>query len=139
MNDWFVKINNAEHGPLTSERLKQLAQQGKVTPDTPVRKGQAGTWLKASSVKGLPFSTPTPEPDVLDDPIVLDGSKDRQSSKATRARRHLNPMLHAQVRPPNRLRVSVLYRIPLRRQFRLGLCILKEPKRKSIRWISWAG
>jgi hypothetical protein len=39
-NDWYIKINNAEHGPLSSERLKQLAQQGKVTPDTPVKKGR---------------------------------------------------------------------------------------------------
>ena len=56
-NDWYVKINNVEHGPLTSERLKQLAQQGKVTPDTPIRQGASGNWISASAVKGLPFPT----------------------------------------------------------------------------------
>ena len=52
-NDWYVKINNAEHGPLSSERLKQLALEGKVKPKTFVRKGDSGTWLKASHVTGL--------------------------------------------------------------------------------------
>ena len=52
-NDWFIKINNAEHGPLTSDKLKQLAQQGKVTPETFVKKGASGTWLQANHVTGL--------------------------------------------------------------------------------------
>jgi hypothetical protein len=56
-SDWYIKINNAEHGPLTSDRLKQLAQQGKVTPDTSVKKGQAGTWHRANDVHGL-FAAP---------------------------------------------------------------------------------
>jgi len=56
--DWYIKINNAEHGPLSSDKLKQLAQQGKVRPDTPVKKGQAGTWHRAKEVQGL-FAIPT--------------------------------------------------------------------------------
>ena len=58
MNDWYIKINNVEHGPLTGERLKQLAQQGKVTPETPVRPGQAGAWHRANDVHGL-FAAPS--------------------------------------------------------------------------------
>ena len=57
-NDWYIKINNAEHGPLSSDKLKLLAQQGKVKPDTPVKKGQAGTWHRATEVHGL-FAAPT--------------------------------------------------------------------------------
>ena len=52
-NDWYVKIDNVEHGPLTAERLKQLAMQGKVTPETFVRKGATGTWLRAHNITGL--------------------------------------------------------------------------------------
>ena len=55
MNDWYIKLNNAEHGPLTSERLKQLAQRGKVTPETFVKQGASGTWLRANNVHGLMF------------------------------------------------------------------------------------
>jgi len=52
-NDWYIKINNAEHGPLSSDKLKQLAQQGKVTPETFVKKGASSTWSQASHVTGL--------------------------------------------------------------------------------------
>ena len=52
-NDWYVRINNIEHGPLTSERLKQLAHQGKVTPDTLLKMGIAGHWTPARYLKGL--------------------------------------------------------------------------------------
>ena len=58
-NDWYIKINNVEHGPFSPERLKQLAQDGKVTPKTPVKRGTSGHWVSASAVKGLPFSTAT--------------------------------------------------------------------------------
>jgi predicted nucleic acid-binding Zn ribbon protein len=53
-NDWFVKLDGkTESGPFTSDRLKQLALEGRVTPDTPVKKGQAGTWHLANDVHGL--------------------------------------------------------------------------------------
>ena len=53
-NDWYVKLDGkTESGPLTSERLKQLALEGKVMPDTPVKKGQASTWHRANDVHGL--------------------------------------------------------------------------------------
>ena len=80
-NDWYIKINNTEHGPLTSERLRQLAQQGKVTPETPLRKGPSGNWVRASSVKGLQFYTPTPEIEILENPVVVDGLPPPESSR----------------------------------------------------------
>ncbi|MEI8376137.1 MAG: GYF domain-containing protein [Planctomycetota bacterium] len=52
-NEWYIKINNVEHGPLSSDKLKQLAQQGKVTPDTPLKNGESIGWVTASHVKGL--------------------------------------------------------------------------------------
>ena len=57
-SEWFIKINDVEHGPFTPERLKQLAQQGKVTPETLVKQGASGTWLRASHITGL-FPTAT--------------------------------------------------------------------------------
>lgn len=55
-DEWFIQINSTVLGPLTYERLKLRAQQAGVTPDTPVKNGLAGKWLKAGQVKGL-FST----------------------------------------------------------------------------------
>ena len=51
--DWYVRIGNAERGPISSEALKQLALEGRVTPETPLKKGAAGDWVPASRVKGL--------------------------------------------------------------------------------------
>jgi len=52
-NDWFIRINEVEHGPLTSERLKLLARQGKVAPETFIKQGASGAWHRASHVTGL--------------------------------------------------------------------------------------
>ena len=60
-NDWFVRVNNAEHGPLSSDSLKQLVQQGKIGPETFIKQGASGTWLRASNVRGLlPAIPPAP-------------------------------------------------------------------------------
>ena len=60
-DDWFVRVNNEEHGPLSSDRLKLLVQQGKIGPETFIKKGASGTWLRASHVKGLlPAIPPAP-------------------------------------------------------------------------------
>ena len=51
--DWFIRVNNADRGPLSSRTLKQLALEGKVTPETLLKKGSSGHWCIASCVKGL--------------------------------------------------------------------------------------
>ncbi len=52
-SEWYVRIGKTEHGPLSSERLVQLTREGKITPETPVRKGPSSGWAAASAVKGL--------------------------------------------------------------------------------------
>jgi hypothetical protein len=52
-SEWFVRINNVERGPISSETLKHLAMDGKVMPKTPIRKGASGDWVPAGRVKGL--------------------------------------------------------------------------------------
>jgi hypothetical protein len=56
-NEWFVRAGNTEHGPFSSEALKQLVREGKVTPAMFVKKEASGTWFSASAVKGL-FASP---------------------------------------------------------------------------------
>jgi hypothetical protein len=55
-NQWYARVGNVEHGPMSPEALKQLALQGKVTPDTPVRSGVFGVWVLASAQQWL-FAT----------------------------------------------------------------------------------
>jgi hypothetical protein len=54
--EWYVRVGNAEHGPVSSETLKRLAAEDRVTSATLVRKGSSGNWVSADRVKGL-FAT----------------------------------------------------------------------------------
>lgn len=63
--DWYVRIGQVERGPISSETLKHLALEGRVTSDTPIRRGDSGNWVPASRVKGLfpsPVASATPQP-----------------------------------------------------------------------------
>ena len=55
--EWFVRIADVEHGPISSEALKQLAFEGQVTSELSVKKGASGNWVPAGRVKGLFAST----------------------------------------------------------------------------------
>lgn len=50
---WFAQINGIEEGPFAPAELVASARQGRIKPDTPVRNGEAGKWVKAGQVKGL--------------------------------------------------------------------------------------
>lgn len=49
---WYVKIMGSVVGPLEAADLQQMAKQGRITPDDPVRKGD-GPWRQAHQVRGL--------------------------------------------------------------------------------------
>jgi len=51
--NWFVKDGEENLGPLSNVELKQLAVDGKVRPETEVRLGLEGQWVRAGSVEGL--------------------------------------------------------------------------------------
>ncbi len=52
MSDWFVQGSDGDLGPFRPSELLQLVRNGKVKPETPVRKGDSA-WFEASSVGGL--------------------------------------------------------------------------------------
>lgn len=51
--EWYVRVGNAERGPISSEMLKQLAMKGKLGPQMQVKKGATGAWVTANRIKGL--------------------------------------------------------------------------------------
>lgn len=53
MANWYVKRGNQTAGPLTQDRLKELASQGKVQGSDLVRKGEDGSFIQASQISGL--------------------------------------------------------------------------------------
>ena len=64
---WFYGGTENPIGPVTSAELFDLARQGTVIRDTPVRKGLDGMWVPANRVRGLfpaPNATSAPTPPV---------------------------------------------------------------------------
>ncbi len=59
--DWYCRIDETTHGPLTGAELQRLAKSGKLRPTDTVKKSDAGKWIPASAVKGLIFNT-SPNP-----------------------------------------------------------------------------
>ena len=52
-SEWFYKFMGEEIGPVSSVKLRDLAQRGTVTPGTPVRKAPDSDWVPAECVRGL--------------------------------------------------------------------------------------
>src|SRR4051794_40098840 len=50
--EWYFRVMGTEFGPVSPPELVQQAADGKITPDTEVRKGDA-PWVPASKVAGL--------------------------------------------------------------------------------------
>lgn len=50
---WYVQFSEGEEGPMTSQNLRDLAEAGKIHPDTPIRKEGMAKAVPASKVRGL--------------------------------------------------------------------------------------
>lgn len=50
---WYYKIDDEKHGPVSSQQLKKLAMAGKLSPSDPVRRTTDRRWVFASKVHGL--------------------------------------------------------------------------------------
>jgi hypothetical protein len=53
MTQWFYQNDETTLGPYSANEIKRLGDDGVIAPDTPVRKGADGKWIRAQSVKGL--------------------------------------------------------------------------------------
>jgi uncharacterized protein (AIM24 family) len=51
-SEWYFRVMGTEFGPLSANELVERAADGKILPDTQVRKGEGG-WVSASKVSGL--------------------------------------------------------------------------------------
>ena len=57
---WYVKLQTTVLGPLSSQDMRKLAQEGRVTAHDLVRSSDNEKWVRASSVKGLIIGAPQP-------------------------------------------------------------------------------
>jgi TolA-binding protein len=66
--EWFVQTADKQVGPLSGAQLKDLADRKRITPQTPIRRGDRSDWVPAGSIRDLfgrpPVLGPTPQPDV---------------------------------------------------------------------------
>ncbi|MEI8372682.1 MAG: DUF4339 domain-containing protein, partial [Planctomycetota bacterium] len=60
---WFVKTQAGQAGPFSSQQLKQLVVDGKVKPETGVRRETDEKWFLAKQFKGM-FDQPSAPPQV---------------------------------------------------------------------------
>ncbi len=57
---WYVHQGNKTHGPFSSSKLKQLANESKVTESAQVANSKDGPWHPITKIKGLGLTKPTP-------------------------------------------------------------------------------
>jgi hypothetical protein len=55
--EWLYSHNGKEHGPVSTDQLKELAQTGALLPTDTVWTEGITTWRQASKAKGLTFAT----------------------------------------------------------------------------------
>ena len=60
--DWYYTSNGERHGPVSSHKLKELADLGYLGPKDHVWKDGMADWVPATKVKGLFPNPPPPEP-----------------------------------------------------------------------------
>ncbi len=65
--EWFLKVGNQVHGPMSAAELRQKAAAGLIGPEAPICKGADGQWVRAEKVRGLfpkgdspPLAAPPP-------------------------------------------------------------------------------
>ncbi len=54
--EWYCKIGDRQFGPVPTQKLRDMAVGGQLTPSSMVRRGENGQWVPADRVKGLEFS-----------------------------------------------------------------------------------
>lgn len=50
---WFYRIGNEVFGPVSPNEIREKAAIGEILPNTPIRKGPDGRWVRAEKVRGL--------------------------------------------------------------------------------------
>lgn len=53
MADWYYRTTSGEEGPLRPSDLMNLARQGVINPETPLRRSDGEKWVAAKKLKGL--------------------------------------------------------------------------------------
>jgi len=44
-SEWFLNVAGKTYGPYEAGKLRQFVREGRLTPDTLIRKGEEGPWV----------------------------------------------------------------------------------------------
>src|SRR4051794_34383675 len=71
-SQWFYRVGAREFGPITPSEIRSLVGDGKVIPETLLRRDGTTAWTKACRIKGLfPETSEAEQPD----PLIAMGSQ----------------------------------------------------------------
>ena len=83
MANWYVKRGSETAGPLTQNRIKELAAQGKIEETDLIRKGDQGDFFPAGQIPGLlpdPESERPPTPQAPSSPANTPPARKKKHS-----------------------------------------------------------
>jgi len=81
-SEWFCEISGRQLGPLSSQQLRAMAEQGRLMPEHRVRQGAEGPWVPAARVKGLFQGDATPAPPRPVKPVDPSAASPSETPKA---------------------------------------------------------
>jgi S1-C subfamily serine protease len=67
-DDWYVRRGQKTLGPLSAKRVRRALADGRISAETPVRRGTSGAWTKAGEAFGEPVVDHEPESEPTDAP-----------------------------------------------------------------------
>jgi GYF domain 2 len=76
MAEWMANVGGQEYGPFTWDQMLQMAAEGRITPELPVRKASDQQWSTAAAIPGLLAGTKlaAPKPAVKTQPAPAAGN-----------------------------------------------------------------
>ena len=81
MANWYFKSGDEEAGPVSAADLRRAAAEGRLSPDSPVRREDMGKWIAARRINGL-FPDPVADDAALSASTPVDAN-DGQADAAT--------------------------------------------------------
>ena len=79
---WYYRVGDRDVGPVMSNRLRQLARQGRISDDDLVRMGRTGEWVAAGSIDWL---SAKPRPKAVEAPAAVEEPADEQPTASAAA------------------------------------------------------
>jgi hypothetical protein len=111
--EWYCRIMSEEWGPMSEQELIAVARRGRLARDDTVKRGNAGTWVRAELVRGL-FNSPPAATTATSDRVV---AAIQQAAPAKRSVRSVVPTRYWIKMGPKGTRVAGPFSAKAVRQF----------------------